>query len=86
MADSLPLDQHYALYPNELFDKETDGLLIDLDSKVTLEAHLQCAAYEMPITDEDTVYFGPYMLEVCDTRLIKDKDGWCDLRFSSLVL
>ncbi|KAI5124321.1 hypothetical protein M0805_008928 [Coniferiporia weirii] len=76
VADSLPLDQHYAQNPDELFDKNTEDLFIDLDSKVVLEAHLQCAAYEMPLTDEDSVYFGPYLHELCETRLMKDADGW----------
>lgn len=76
VTDSLPLDQHYAQNPDELFDKNTDDLFIDLDSKVVLEAHLQCAAYEMPLTDEDSVYFGSYLHELCETRLVKDADGW----------
>ncbi|KAL7283261.1 hypothetical protein ACG7TL_002690 [Trametes sanguinea] len=76
VADSLPVDQHFVNYPEELFDRTTDDLIVDLDSKVILEAHLQCAAHEMPLTDEDEVYFGPSMKELCETRLIKDKEGW----------
>ena len=56
-----------------------DDLLIDLDSKVILEAHLQCAAYEMPLTKEDSSYFGDRMLEICESRLQKDDDGWSEL-------
>ncbi|TFY60626.1 hypothetical protein EVJ58_g5016 [Rhodofomes roseus] len=76
-ADQFPIDQHYVKNPSELFDKPMNDLVIDLDSKVMLEAHLQCAAHEMPLMGDDAVYFGPYMKEICDTRLTKDKDGWC---------
>lgn len=76
MADSLPVDQHFINHPEELFDRNTDDLIVDLDSKVILEAHLQCAAYEMPLTGEDEVYFGPSMKEICETKLVKDKEGW----------
>lgn len=51
-------------------------LVIDLDSKVLLEAHLQCAAHEMPLMDDDEVYFGPNMKELCETRLVRDEEGW----------
>ncbi|KAI0831138.1 DEAD/H helicase [Trametes gibbosa] len=76
VADSLPVDQHFINHPEELFDRTTDDLVVDLDSNVILEAHLQCAGYEMPLTDEDEVYFGPSMKQICETRLVKDKDGW----------
>ena len=25
---------------------------------------------------DDEVYFGPSMKEICETRLVKDKEGW----------
>ncbi|OJT01605.1 ATP-dependent helicase HRQ1 [Trametes pubescens] len=76
VADSLPVDQHFINHPEELFDRSTDDLMVDLDSKVILEAHLQCAGYEMPLTGEDEAYFGPSMKEICETKLIKDEEGW----------
>ncbi|KAH8117220.1 DEAD/H helicase [Phellopilus nigrolimitatus] len=83
VADSLPLDQHYVQNPNELFDKSIDDILVDLDSKVLLEAHLQCAAYEMPLTVEDEMYFGPQFHELCESRLVKDNEGWQFMPFPS---
>ncbi|KAI5835646.1 P-loop containing nucleoside triphosphate hydrolase protein [Schizophyllum commune Tattone D] len=71
-----PLDQHYMEHPEELFDGQIEDLVIDLKSKVVLEAHLQCAAHEMPLSARDDVYFGPQMLEICGSRLSKDDDGW----------
>ncbi|KAI0051412.1 P-loop containing nucleoside triphosphate hydrolase protein [Auriscalpium vulgare] len=71
-----PLDQHYAESPSDLFDRPTDDLIIELDSKVVLEAHLQCAAHEMPLRRDDSSWFGPLMQEICEAKLHKDKDGW----------
>ncbi|KAI0807176.1 P-loop containing nucleoside triphosphate hydrolase protein [Fomes fomentarius] len=76
VADALPIDQHYINHPEELFDRSTNDLMIDLESKVILEAHLQCAAHEMPLTSEDETYFGPSMKEICETKLEKDREGW----------
>ncbi|OBZ75158.1 putative ATP-dependent helicase HRQ1 [Grifola frondosa] len=76
VADALPIDQHYINNPEDLFDKPTNDLIVDLDSKVILEAHLQCAGHEMPLSLEDEKYFGPLTKELCETRLIRDKDGW----------
>jgi DEAD/DEAH box helicase domain-containing protein len=85
VADSLPIDQHYVQNPDELFDKPTDDLVVDLESKIILEAHLQCAGQEMPLSVEDAIYFGPSMKELCEARLSKDKDGWYVYAFSFLL-
>lgn len=76
VADGLPVDQHYVENPEELFTKSVDDLVVDLENKVILEAHLQCAALEMPLSSMDDQYFGPLMQELLDTRLTKDKEGW----------
>ncbi|KAJ3780297.1 hypothetical protein GGU11DRAFT_693011, partial [Lentinula aff. detonsa] len=56
IAEGLPIDQYYLNNPHELFDKDTDDLLIDLDNEISLKAHIQCAAHEMPICFEDEKY------------------------------
>lgn len=93
VAGSDPMDQHYAINPDELFDKSMDNLVVDLESPVILEgklqleksaiypnifqAHLQCAANEMPISvKQDEKYFGVAMGKICQQRLVRDKDGW----------
>lgn len=76
VADTPPLDQHYANHPEDLYNKPLDELVIDLDSKEIVEAHLQCAAHELPLSKSDTVFFGPLLPEICDNRLTKDEDGW----------
>ncbi|KAF5386879.1 hypothetical protein D9615_001687 [Tricholomella constricta] len=58
VADSFPIDQHYVQHPEELFEKLSDDLVVDPSSRPIFEAHLQCAAQEMPLSGEDEKYFG----------------------------
>ncbi|KAI0282173.1 P-loop containing nucleoside triphosphate hydrolase protein [Russula aff. rugulosa BPL654] len=37
-------DDHYVTYPDDLFDKPTPELIVNLESELVIEAHLQCAA------------------------------------------
>jgi DEAD/DEAH box helicase domain-containing protein len=76
VAEHIPIDRHYVNNPEELFSNPTSDLLIDLESKVILEAHLQCAGQEMPLSVEDEKYFGPLFKELRETKLVKDKEGW----------
>ncbi|KAJ6500440.1 DEAD H helicase [Mycena sanguinolenta] len=75
VAQNLPIDQFYARHTDKLFEG-VDDQVVDLDNKILLEAHLQCAAQEMPICKADSSFFGPLMHELCETRLRVDKDGW----------
>ncbi|KAG5651282.1 hypothetical protein H0H81_009225 [Sphagnurus paluster] len=76
VADQIPIDQHFVEHPEELFEKSGDELIIDIDNRPILQAHLQCAAHEMPLSLEDEKYFGTLFQEVCETHLMKDTDGW----------
>lgn len=76
LTEPFAVDQYYANHPEELFDKRLDELMVDVDSKVVLEAHMQCASYEMPISLSDETWFGPALQGVCESNLIKDDDGW----------
>ncbi|KAI0055143.1 hypothetical protein BV25DRAFT_1816061, partial [Artomyces pyxidatus] len=75
IADN-PLEMNFLQNADDLFDKPTSQLIVDLQSRVVLEGHLQCAAQEMPLSVEDDKWFGPLMKEICDAKLRKDKDGW----------
>ncbi|EKM82852.1 hypothetical protein AGABI1DRAFT_125317 [Agaricus bisporus var. burnettii JB137-S8] len=76
VADPFPIDQYYVNHSEELFSHAMEDLVIDTESPVILEAHLQCAAHEMPIHREDKQYFGPLMPDICEKKLLKDRDGW----------
>lgn len=84
VADPFPVDQHYVKNPQELFSKPYAVLSVDIDNPLVLEAHVQCAAMEMPIMPEDdAVFFGKGLPKLCETRLIKDDQGFyhCHPRF-----
>jgi len=51
-------------------------LLVDLQSEVILEAHLQCAAHEMPIHADDSKFFGSSISSIAKRKLVADKDGF----------
>ena len=76
VGSEYPIDQHYVAHPEELFEKPLDELNVDIDSKELLEAHLQCAGQEMPLSTDDEKYFGPSFKEICESRLVKDNEGW----------
>ncbi|KAG1819521.1 DEAD H helicase [Suillus subaureus] len=76
VAEDLPIDRNYVKFPDKLYDQSIDDLTVDIESKVIIEAHLQCAAHEMPLSKDDIFYFGASLGELCDSKLRKDKDGW----------
>ncbi|KAJ3559889.1 hypothetical protein NM688_g67 [Phlebia brevispora] len=76
IGSEYPIDKHYIAHPEELYEKPLDEISIDIDNKILLEAHLQCAGQEMPLSMDDEKYFGPSFKAICETRLIKDDEGW----------
>jgi DEAD/DEAH box helicase domain-containing protein len=54
-----PLDQYFMHRPDELFGRPHEYALIDPDNVYILERHLPCAAYELPLSNEDEARFGP---------------------------
>lgn len=77
VGDCFPVDQHYMSNPDEIFTKPNCELSVDLTNELVVEGHIQCAAYEMPIslTGTDKEYLGKSLEEVARTRLIPDPDG-----------
>ncbi|KAH9981492.1 P-loop containing nucleoside triphosphate hydrolase protein [Lactifluus volemus] len=76
VAEPCGTDSHYVAYPDDLFDKPTSDLVVNLESPLIIEAHLQCAALEMPLSSEDTCWFGPLTTTLCETKLVRDEEGW----------
>lgn len=76
LADPLPVDQHYMQNPDNLFSKPNAVPRIDLANILVREGHLQCAAFEFPIKpDEDAIYFGHGLAQICQDYLTKDSLG-----------
>jgi len=58
-----PLDQYFMRHPDFLFGKNFENALVNPDNPYILRAHLLCAAWELPLTDQDEEYFGPALLQ-----------------------
>lgn len=87
LGDPLAVDQHYMQNPDDLFSRPNAELHIYLDNIITFEAHVQCAAFELPIKlNEDTLYFGHGLTQLCENHLIQDSLGLyhCHPRFRPL--
>ncbi|KAG2732415.1 hypothetical protein G9P44_004832 [Scheffersomyces stipitis] len=90
VAGPTPIDQYYLSNYKDILDKNSyedlcvDGLL-DLGSyHLTLEQHMQCAAFEDPLDIvEDLKWFAPdgstgkanAFVKICQERLLKDNTG-----------
>ncbi|GAA5911343.1 ATP-dependent 3'-5' DNA helicase [Sporobolomyces salmoneus] len=77
ICDPFPLDQHYARNPDLIFTSPFQELQLDLENPIVLEAHIQCAADEVPIhPPEDELFFGDKLATICRDRLVPDDDGF----------
>ena len=82
VASDSPVDQHYAAHSEVLLEGSNDDtfqeLILDFENVLILEGHIQCAAFELPISIErDKAYFEAAILKkTCDERLHKDENGY----------
>ena len=67
-----PLDQYLMNHPETFFGKTNEAARISPSNPYVLKPHLLCAAYESPLTLDDTQYFGPDLLWYAD-ELIEDE-------------
>ncbi|KZX12801.1 DEAD/DEAH box helicase [Methanobrevibacter curvatus] len=57
IAYSNQLDQYYMMNPKFFFDKAHENAIIDLNNEILNIAHSICAAYELPLENEELEYF-----------------------------
>ncbi|CCH41513.1 putative ATP-dependent helicase HRQ1 [Wickerhamomyces ciferrii] len=80
VGSDAPVDQHYMKHPELLLEWNFQELILDFENALVLEGHLQCAAFELPITDEDKYYFPN--LEKVLSKLESDENGYhCATRY-----
>ena len=60
------LDQFFMREPERLLGRPVEEAIIDLENPHILDAHLQAAAYEAPLTETDRQYFGESGLRRAD--------------------
>jgi DEAD/DEAH box helicase domain-containing protein len=53
-----PLDQYFMRHPEDFFQKSFENALINPENPYILRPHLACAAWEMPLSSRDEMYFG----------------------------
>ena len=61
-----PLDQYFMRYPEAFFGKRYESALTNPSNPYVLKPHLLCAAWELPLTGNDTKYFGTDFTRVRD--------------------
>jgi DEAD/DEAH box helicase domain-containing protein len=66
VAGDDPLDQYLVAHPQEIFGRPHEAALVDHANPNVLEPHLACAAYELPLVDEDERFFGPGLAEAIE--------------------
>ncbi len=52
------LDQWYASHPDELFTRAPEAAVVNPENPFVLRPHVACAAHELPLTTDDTRWFG----------------------------
>ncbi len=53
------LDQFFCRHPDEFLERSVEAAILDHESAQIHQAHLLCAAYEGPLEQGDTEFFGP---------------------------
>ncbi|HEX9775539.1 MAG TPA: DEAD/DEAH box helicase [Actinomycetota bacterium] len=59
IANDDPLDQYVVSHPKEFFARPPEAAVVDPANPHVLDAHVGCAAFELPVREEDAAYFGP---------------------------
>lgn len=77
------LDQYYMTHPDQLFTRPAEAAVVNPENETILDAHLGCAAYELPIVPTDHQYLGaamedrlPDLIETGNFRIREGKLYW----------
>lgn len=65
------LDQWFVHNPNELFERSPEPAVINTENPFVLYPHLACAAFELPLTEDDEKWW-PDVLDDGIRELVKD--------------
>jgi DEAD/DEAH box helicase domain-containing protein len=83
-----PIDQYLMRYPAYFFGQTPENAVIDPVNPYILAGHLSCAAFELPLSDEDERLFGALthpvvsvLEEVHKVKTIDDRTYWATTEF-----
>lgn len=72
VASPEPIDQYFMRHPESFFDRSPESAIAEPENPYILTKHLICAAYELPLGDEDARFFGRHLAGIL--RLLADED------------
>lgn len=61
-----PLDQYLVLRPDYLFGRSPEHAVIDPENPYLLAGHIRCAAFELPLRQEDADHFGDQVIPILE--------------------
>jgi len=76
------LDQYFMNHPRELFDRTPESVVINPSNPLVLQAHVACAAHELPLEPSDSEFLGDDTEEAA-TALVAE--GHLELRRGRLM-
>ncbi|MFW5922756.1 MAG: DEAD/DEAH box helicase [Planctomycetota bacterium] len=60
VGQNSPIDQYLMMHTDYLFEQNLEQAVIDPDNPHVSVGHIKCATHELPVSDEETGYFGPH--------------------------
>lgn len=76
LGEPFPVDQYYMRNPGLVFQPPMTKLWIEPSNELILEAHIRCAAFEMPFSLSDAHYFGDAGWTIAQHVCFRDKAGY----------
>ncbi|GAH42544.1 unnamed protein product, partial [marine sediment metagenome] len=74
-----PLDQYFMRHPGYFFERNFENALVNPDNPYILRAHLLCAAWEMPLDNNDDKFFGSALgqerVELERQGILRERNG-----------
>lgn len=67
------LDQYFMNNPKFFFDKPHENAIIDLNNRILRDAHITCAAYELPLTAEESKKYFNVDATILDKLAVEGK-------------
>ena len=67
------LDQWFMHHPTELFSRKPESAVINPDNSHVLLPHLGCAAYELPLTPEDEIWWPETLEDGVRSLILSDR-------------
>ncbi len=66
------LDQWYATHPDQLVTRAPEPVVVNIANPFTLEPHIGCAAYEIPLVPADAGIWEPDTFDDCVAQMVAD--------------